>query len=70
MWSGNFTAKAGIKGYGVLHRGDNKILEDDAELKKKRVYVLRLLNKTVSNELILSQEEMVWFQIVEDANTK
>ena len=37
---------------------------------KKEVFELKLLNKTAYNEMILAQEDTVFFQIPEEAKTK
>ena len=61
-------ARAGIKGYNILLTGDMKILIDDSEATKGKGVTskLKLLNKTSYNELILSQEETVSFQIFDE----
>ena len=39
MWSGEFMARSGIKGYHVLITVYKKILSDDAEKQKKKEFL-------------------------------
>ena len=60
-------ARSGIKGYHILLTGTKKILADDAdETQEKEISALKLVNFKAYNELILSQEDTVCFQIVEE----
>ena len=64
-------ARGVIKGHHVLLTGAKKILEYDADkTEDKEFSALELLNFTAYNELIISQEDMVRFQIVGEAKTK
>ena len=64
-------ARSGINIYNVIIKFDKKILADNTEeTKSKVVSEFKLFNKTSYNELILSQEDTVCFQIVEEAKTK
>ena len=67
---GKIMAGSEIKGYHVLLTGDNKILTDEADKTKEKMYALKLLNFTAYNVIILTQEDMVWFHIIEEAKTK
>ena len=71
MWSGKFMARYVIRVYNVLIIGGWKILEDDADKTKVKVISeLNLINKTAYNELILAQEDMVYFHIIEEVNMR
>ena len=71
MWSGEFMTRSGIKGYNALLTGDKKILSDESYKTKYEVVTeLKLTNKAAYNNLILAQEDMVYFQIVEEAKKK
>ena len=62
-----------VKIISTIHStGDKKIPSDDAdETKYEGVTTeLQFLNKTSDNELIVSQEDTVCFQIAEEARTK
>ena len=63
---------SGIKVYNTLLTGDKKITADDADkIKDEEVTTeLKLLNKKAYNELILSQEYMICFQITEEDKKK
>ena len=65
MWPGKFMARSEIKGYHVLITGAKKILADDADKTEIKHYALKLINLTAYNELILAQEDMVCFQMIE-----
>ena len=67
MRLGKLMARAGINKYDIVLRGTVKNLVDDV-LKKDQGYtaVLINLNNIVYNELILRQDDIVCFQIVED----
>ena len=63
--------RSGIKGYNALLTGDKKILSDESYKTKYEVVTeLKLTNKAAYNNLILAQEDMVYFQIVEEAKKK
>ena len=71
MWSEKFTERAEIKGYHVLLTGAKKIMVDDAKkTKEKEIATLKLLRLTSYNELILAQEDSVFFQIIEESKKK
>lgn len=72
MWSGKFTARPGIKGYGILLKGAMESLEDNAdETKDKEVTeTIQMLNKMVYREHLLSQDDTVCFQIVKESTTE
>ena len=67
MCLGKFMERAVIKGYDILLRNNMKNPTDDAD---EKIYglataVLKILNNISYSILILSQEDMVFFQIVE-----
>ena len=69
--NGNFMAKYGMKLYHVLKTRAKKILADIVlKTKVKGVSTLKLVNFTAYNELILAQEEVLCFQIVEEVKKK
>ena len=71
MWSGKFVERYGINGYDVLITGDKNILEYDAyKTKVKEIYEMKLLNNTYYTDMILAQEDTVYFQVIEEVNTK
>ena len=58
--------RAGIKEYHVLLTNANKLPADDTDkTQEKDIYALKLLNSTAYNELVLTQEDTVCFQMVE-----
>ena len=71
---GKFMARSGIKGYHVLLTGVKIITSDDKDetnyrkriREEKEITELKLLNFTAYNELILAQEDIICFQIVEE----
>ena len=58
--------------YDTLLTVDKKILEDGTDKTKYEVVTteLKFVNKTAYNDLILTQEYMVCFHIIEEAKTK
>ena len=60
--------REGIKGYYILLTGDAETLADNADETKDNgvTAALKPLNKTSHNKLILSQEDMICFQILEN----
>ena len=71
MWSGKFMARSGIKEYHVFLTGTKIILSvDEDKIQEREIAEFKLLNFTAYNELILSQEDTVCFQIIEEANTE
>ena len=67
----NFMTRSGIKGYHVLLPGAREIPVNNADKTKvKEISSLKLLNFTTYNNLILTQEETVFFHIVEESKTK
>ena len=68
IWSRNSISRPGIKICDVLITGDKK--DYSKETKLKVVSELKLLNKTAYNELVLAQEDMFYFMIVEEVKTK
>ena len=71
MWSGKSTAGSGIKVYHVILTGAKKIPANDAEkTKEKENSALKLLKFTAYNEIILAQEDTVYFQIFEGAKKR
>ena len=68
MWWGKFVARYGIKGQDILLRCDKNIPADDADKTKDKLVTttLNLLNKIFYNDLILVQEDIVCFHIVEE----
>ena len=63
--------RSGIKGYHVLLPGAREIPANNADKTKvKEISSLKLLNFTTYNNLILTQEETVFFHIVEEVKTK
>ena len=66
IWLGQLTTRHGIKGCDNLLTSDKKILADDAdETKYKGISELKLFYRTDYNNMILAQEDKVFFQIVE-----
>ena len=63
MWSGKFMARAGIKGYDILLRGNMETPVGDTDKTKDKgvTATLKMRNKRAYNEPILSQEDMVCF---------
>ena len=60
--------REGIKGYHVILTGAKKIPADDEdEIQEKEISELNLLNFTDYNELIITQEDTVCFQIIKEA---
>ena len=58
--------RSGIKEYHVLLTRANKLPADDTDkTQEKDIYALKLLNSTAYNELVLTQEDTVCFQMVE-----
>ena len=71
MWSEEFVARPGIKVYHVLIIAANKIPADDADnTKENKIASLKLLYFRSYNELILVQEDTVWFDIIKILKTK
>ena len=71
MWSVKFMATDVVKGYHVLPSGAKKILADEAEkTKEKEVAALNLRKLTSYNGLMLVQEDLFWFQIIEETKIK
>ena len=72
MWSVKFMKRYVNKTYDILLTGDMKIPADDTEKKEDKVvtYTSKLLNKIAYNDIVLAQEEMVCFQITEEAKNK
>ena len=64
---GNFVERAVIKGYDILLRNNMKNPTDDADETKDGgvTATLKIFNNISYNRLILSQEDMVFFQILE-----
>ena len=59
-------ARSEIKGYHILLTGAKKFPADNADKREeKSVSALKLLKFTSYNELVLSQEDTISFQIVE-----
>ena len=56
-----------LKGYNILTTGDAGIPVDNEDETKDIVVTatLKLLNKTAYNRLVLAQEDMICFQIIE-----
>ena len=54
-----------MKGYDTLLLSDNKTLVNDSDIKYEGITEYKFLNKTAYNELILAQEDTVYFHIVE-----
>ena len=68
MWSVNFVARVGIKRYHVLLTGAKTIPADDKDkTKEKEIDKLKILNFTAYNNLILAQEDTVYFEINKEA---
>ena len=64
--------REGIKGYYIFLTGDAETLEDNADETKDNgvTAALKLLNKTPHNKLILAQEDMICFQVIEESKKK
>ena len=59
-----------IKGYHLLITGSKKIQKDEADKTKDKNSALKLLNFTSCSELMLTQEDTVWFKIVRETKKK
>ena len=62
----------GIKGYGILLRGDvNNLAENRYETEDQGVTsTLKYINKTACNKIILYQEDTVYFHIFKEEKKK
>ena len=67
MWLGKFMETAVIKGYYILLKNNMKTPTDDEDGTKYGGVTdkLKILNNISYSRLIFSQEDMVFFQIVE-----
>ena len=70
MWWVKFMEEARIKGYHFLLTVAKKILADDEDkIQEREIAELKLLNLTAYNEIIIIQEDIIYFHIIEEAKT-
>ena len=65
MWSGELLSRSWLRGYNVILRDAVKTPVDNEEEKIKEDDMLNQLNKNAYNDLILAQDDTVFFHIVE-----
>ena len=70
MWLGNFLSRAARLGYNIILRDNVKTLDYNAEDNIKEDSTLNKLNKNAHNDLILSQDDTVFFHIIEQLVAK